>query len=131
MTTTILIIVGVIVAANVAYLVLGRKKKGDDKPVVLNQGNDTQQEPQKPDKEAEKPTETEQQKNEREEFITHIYHNALRSFRVIVDIPDNCELAHYLECLTYECYYQYYEQHSNVGLPAFYLKENFPAPYDY
>ena len=131
MTTTILIIVGVIVAANVAYVVLGKRRKGEEKPVVTNQGNSTPQEPKKPVTEPEKPAETEQKKNEREEFITHTYHNALRSFRVIVNIPDNRELAHYLECLTYECYYQYYEQRSNVGLPAFYLKENFPVAYDY
>lgn len=128
--TAILIVVGIVAVAAASYFVL-RTKDEPEKPVVTNQGNDTPQEPQKPVTEPEKPTETEQKKNEREEFITHTYHNALRSFRVIVDIPDNCELAHYLECLTYECYYQYYEQHSNVGLPAFYLKENFPAPYDY
>lgn len=128
--TTALIIVGLLAVAAASYFVL-RKKDEPQKPLVTNQGNNSTQEPQKPVTEPEKPTETEQQKNEREEFIAQTYNKAMESFGKIVEIPDNCELSHYLECLTYECYYQYYEQRSNVGLPAFYLKENFPAPYDY
>lgn len=133
--TTALIIVGLLAVAAVTYIVL-RTKDEPEKPVVNNQkevvkDNLTTEKPQKPDEKDEKPNGDDEVKKKREEFITHTYHNALRSFRVIVDIPDNCELAHYLECLTYECYYQYYEHRSNVGLPSFYLRENFPVAYDY
>ncbi len=130
--TTVIVIVGLLALAAGAYFVLGRKKKeGNEKPAVNNQGK-PEEKPDVPDPThvltPEKPAGSQQE--EREKLISQVFERVMAAFRCFVDIPDGCTLYHYFECLTYECYYQYYECRSNVGLPPLYVRENFPVVYD-
>lgn len=129
--TAILIVVGIVAVAVATYFVL-RTKDEQEKPVVTNQGNGAEQEPpQKPEEKPEKPKEDETPIYSKAMFITKAFNETAERFSKIIPIPVCSMAAHYLECLTYECYYQYYEEHSNVGLPAYYKRENFPVAYDY